>query len=231
MAQVRCLFFASLRDAAGQGKATLEWTETAPLSKFLDLLEEQFPKLQPFRGHYQVAIDQEMAESEALVQPGAEVALIPPVSGGSPVHQVRVTPEPLDLNAAFEQVSHLGCGAINIFAGTVRNYAGPDPLGPSVSTIDYSAYESMAEKSMQQLAEQAAERFPVQKTVLWHRTGPVAAGQASVVVAVATPHRAESFEACQWLIDQLKKLVPIWKKEIGPHGSVWIEGDARVPSL
>ena len=231
MLKLECLFFASLKDAAGCSKTRLELVEGSTVGQLIEALEAQFPKLVPFQRRYQVAVQAEMQPHSHVLCDGDEVALIPAVSGGAPDDLILVAEAPIDLNRVYNSVLRDDCGAVTIFAGTVRNYVGSDPAGSRVDSIDYSVYQSMAEKSMAELASQVREKLPVARTCLWHRTGVVPAGEASVAIAVSTPHRAESFEACRWLIDELKRQVPIWKKEIGPDGSVWIEGDARVPSV
>ena len=131
---------------------------------------------------------------------------------------IALTDQPIDTAAVIAAVQAEGAGAVNVFIGTVRNQTQARP----VVRLEFEAYESMALKKMRELTDQAAARWPVQKVALVHRTGVVPIGEAAVVIAVATPHRQASFEACAYLIDTLKEVVPIWKKEIFEDGEVWV---------
>lgn len=228
--EVRCLYFASLKDAAGTGSEVIPLQVPATVQSLLAQIETLHPHLEKYRGRYKVAVQQEMAELTQALHAGDEVALIPPVSGGSPADSVRLQAAALDAEEALRHVSRKDCGAVVLFLGTVRDFAQSEG-SPEVQLIDYSAYESMAEKDMHGLVREVREITPTLGGVaLWHRTGHVQAGEASVAVAVSSRHRSEAFTASRWLIDELKARVPIWKKEIGPTGEVWLEGDARVPS-
>ena len=138
-----------------------------------------------------------------------------------PDDDIRLTAQPLDVAAAVAFVSDGRAGGIDVFLGTTRAETSPD--GRELVALDYEAYEQMATEQLRDLARRAREQWPVVKLALLHRTGRVAVGQPSVLIAVATPHRAESFEACRWLIDTLKKDVAIWKKEVWADGSgTWV---------
>jgi molybdopterin synthase catalytic subunit len=198
------------------------WT----VADLLDHLESRVPLLKPLRGRYQVAVDLEMGEESTPLQGVREVALIPPVSGGSEIW-TRLGPEPIDTQVLLGAVKRSDCGAVVLFLGRVRD----SHQGQSVSRIDYSAYEALAEKQLLALAQRGRDRLSLGTVALWHRLGPVAAGEDSVAIAVATPHRQQAFEVGQWLIDTLKQEVALWKKEIGPDGAVWMEGDCRLKAL
>lgn len=132
---------------------------------------------------------------------------------------------PLDVAAAVAFVSTPAAGGIGVFLGTTRGESHPDGRRRLVA-LDYEAYEPMAVKQMHALASAARARWPIVRLALLHRTGRVALAEPSVVIAVSTPHRAESFEACRWLIDTLKIDVPVWKKEVWDDGSgSWVEGE------
>lgn len=200
-----------------------DWT----VAQFLEHLESRVPALKAVRGRYRVAVNQEMvADENVRLGEAREIALIPPVSGGRGPW-VKLNREPISSDEVLKAVSRADCGAALLFLGCVRDSFQAE----QVERIDYSAYEEMALKELQKLADEVLERLGQPSAVaVWHRLGPVAAGEASVAVAVATPHRGPAFEEGRWLIDNLKARVPIWKKEVGPGGSIWIEGDARVPS-
>ncbi|TYZ13543.1 molybdenum cofactor biosynthesis protein MoaE [Hymenobacter lutimineralis] len=132
---------------------------------------------------------------------------------------IDLTDQPIDVPAALRSVEADGAGAINTFIGTVRNQS----TGRPVVRLEYEAYDSMALHQLRKVAEQAAERWPMlQKVAVVHRKGTLYIGDVAVVVAVSTPHRAESFAACQYIIDTLKQVVTIWKKEFYEDGDVWV---------
>jgi molybdopterin synthase catalytic subunit len=131
---------------------------------------------------------------------------------------IAITQAPIDIQEVLAAVQAEGAGAINVFIGTVRNQTQAKP----VVQLDFEAFDSMALKKMQQIADQAASRWPIQKVAIVHRKGSLQIGDAAVVIAVSTPHRKASFEACEFIIDTLKEVVPIWKKEIFEDGAVWV---------
>lgn len=131
---------------------------------------------------------------------------------------IAITEAPIDTQQVIAAVQAEGAGAINVFIGTVRNQTQAKP----VVQLDFEAFDSMAVKKMQEIADQAALRWPIQKVAIVHRKGSLQIGDAAVVIAVSTPHRKASFEACEFIIDTLKQVVPIWKKEIFEDGAVWV---------
>jgi len=132
---------------------------------------------------------------------------------------VELTAMPVDLGRLVAAVEHPSCGGLAIFAGVVR---ADGPTENPVVALEYSAYDSMVLKQLQRLGEQARERFAIHEVAIAHRVGRLAVGETSVVVAVSAPHRAAAFDACRWVIDTLKRDVPIWKKEIRKNGeSSW----------
>ena len=133
---------------------------------------------------------------------------------------IRVTTEVLDPNEAVAAVESPSAGAVNVFLGVVRN----NNLGRTVAYLEYDAYPGMAERVMAQLAEEAKGRFELEECAVLHRTGRLEIGETSLLVAVSCGHRAESFEASHWLVNEIKKQVPVWKKEVWEDGEAWIEG-------
>ncbi len=131
---------------------------------------------------------------------------------------IAITEEAINTQDVINAVQADGAGAINVFIGTVRNQTQAKP----VLQLDFEAYDSMAVKKMQEIANQAAARWPIQKVAIVHRKGSLQIGDAAVVIAVSTPHRKASFEACEFIIDTLKEVVPIWKKEKFEDGDVWV---------
>ncbi len=135
---------------------------------------------------------------------------------------MTISDKPLNVQAVIEAVQTEAAGAVNVFIGTVRNQTAQK----NVIGLDYEAFEAMAIKKMQEIAEEAKAKFPVLKVAIAHRVGKLKLGEIAVVIAVATPHRAESFAACKFIIDTLKEVVPIWKKEIFEDGDVWVSAHA-----
>lgn len=225
MIEVRCLFFASLADAVGQSDSRVQVPQGVAVAQLLDQLEARWPKLTAFRGRYRVAVEQEFVNEDHLLEADNEVALLPPVSGGGEPDYVAVTEEPLCAQACLDRVRRRDCGAVSLFMGTVRDHNAELP----VERLEYTAYREMAEKEMARLVEEAHQRFQLGNVAAVHRIGALEPGDIAVVVAVSSHHRGPAFEASRWLIDTIKSTVPLWKKESGPDGSVWIEGDARIP--
>lgn len=132
--------------------------------------------------------------------------------------KIYITSDKLDSQACTDAVTHEGAGGIVVFVGTVRNAT----KGKTVLHLDFEAYEKMALKEMQKIADQAIERWSLYDMVIHHRTGKVAIGEEAVVIACSSAHRKEAFQACEFAIDTLKETVPIWKKEIFEDGEVWV---------
>lgn len=223
--KLRCLLFASLQTAVGAPELEIELPDASLASDLLDLLEERHPGVRRHRRAYRVAVDGEFVDLGHPLREGVEVALLPPVSGGSG-GLVRITEGPVSVDACLEAVRRADCGAVVLFLGTVRNHT----HGKPVERLEYSSYERMALPLLQDLAAQVRARFEVGEVALWHRTGTLEPGEISVVCAVSSGHRPQAFEAARWAIDTLKETIPLWKKEIGEGGAVWIEGDSRHPA-
>lgn len=131
---------------------------------------------------------------------------------------VHISEYSLDVGELTRLVQSPDCGGIDLFVGTVRNQT----KGKAVQRLDFEAYVPMALKEMKKIGEEAARKWPVRKMAIYHRVGSLQVGETAVVIAVSTPHRKASFEACQFAIDTLKETVPIWKKEIFEDGEVWV---------
>jgi molybdopterin synthase catalytic subunit len=135
-----------------------------------------------------------------------------------PVSRIHLSDEPLDVQACIEAASAPAYGGVNVFVGTVRDAT----QGRPVLRLEYEAYAPMALREMQRIADDVHARWDGASVVIHHRTGTLAVGEAAVVIVVATPHRAASFEACRYAIDTLKTTVPIWKKEVFSDGEIWV---------
>lgn len=220
---IRVLFFASLQNVVGSQELVWELPAGSTAEQLFAGLAERWPDLQRYRSVLRVAAGAELVDWEHVLAEGDEVALLPPVSGGAP-DLVRLTTDPISVDDCLAAVRRPDCGAVVLFLGTVRDQTGGQP----VDRLDYQAYPALALKEMIRLAEEARTRWELGGLALWHRHGTLGPGEISVCVAVSSGHRGPAFEAGRWLIDTLKSTVPLWKKEVGPGGEVWIEGDARI---
>jgi molybdopterin synthase catalytic subunit len=168
-----------------------------------------------------VAVNREYASKDQLLQDGDEVAILPPVSGGSSSSLVMLTREPIDTAAITAAIKAGPDGAVCVFDGIVRD----NTRGRQTLHLDYEAYEEMALRQMHLLRAEAIEHHGVREVAIVHRLGRLAVGETSVLIVVASAHRGSAFEACRFVIDTLKKTVPIWKKEQFVDGAVWAEGE------
>ncbi len=214
--RVRLLLFAGLREAVGSKEHLLEVPDGAPLGDVLARAEARLPALARWRGRLVVSLNEARRPLETIVRDGDEIALLPPVSGGS---LAALRSAPLSLDELLAAVRSPGCGGIVTFIGVVRDHS----RGQSIEHLEYEAYEPMAEAEMQRIAGEVRARWPGARIALTHRVGRLEIGEAAVMIAVAAPHRAEAFEACRYAIDTLKQSVPIWKKEFGTEGTSWVE--------
>jgi molybdopterin converting factor subunit 1 len=224
--------FASLAEAAGQRSIALEGLpDPATVDDVSAAVFRRLPQLEELRESVIVAVNEEYVRGEFPVHREDNVALIPPVSGGEgrpPVSggeqdadpHFLVTEQPLDVQALHDLVLCPQAGAVSLFVGVVRD----NNLGRQVDYLEYEAYPPMAVKKMRQIAAEVAERWTVSDVAMQHRTGRLQIGEASVAIAVSSPHRKEGIEACHYAIDRLKQIVPVWKKEVWTDGESWIEG-------
>lgn len=227
MTKTTVLLFASLQDLLGGEQIEVELSEETTAAELVGMLEDSHPALKRFNRHFRVAVNQEFVSDEDRISPGDEVALIPPVSGGASPHlRASITSDPLEPETVTREVMSSHCGAVVSFLGTVRDLTGDQVT----EKLHYSTYQGMAEKELLAVCREAAEKWDLGGAVVEHRVGELEPGDVAVVACCSAPHRNEAFEAARYLIDTTKERVPLWKKEIGPDGTAWIEGDARVPS-
>jgi MoaE-MoaD fusion protein len=218
--RVRVLFFGGLKDLAGKSSDLLELPEGALVRDVLGHYVGLVPRLKESLASLAVAVNQEYAGTETGLKSGDEVALLPPVSGGS--GRALMVRDAIDTLGVVQGVKRGEDGAAVVFEGVVRNQT----RGRRTLYLDYEAYEEMALHQMESLAEQALKQFQVREVAVVHRLGRLEIGETSVLIVVASAHRAAAFEACRWLIDTLKRTVPIWKKEYFEDGAVWADGEA-----
>jgi molybdopterin synthase catalytic subunit/molybdopterin converting factor small subunit len=225
-----------LKDLAGRASESLSLPDDATLADVLHHYQSSVPRLKEMLDSLALSVNQEYAEPDARLHSGDEVALLPPVSGGSgkPADvpkespDVRIVRGKIDTDAVLARIKHPEDGAAVVFEGVVRNHS----RGRRTLYLDYEAYEAMALKQMEVLAAQALEQFKIRDLAIVHRLGRLEIGETSILIIVASAHRGPAFEACRWLIDTLKRTVPIWKKEYFEDGAVWADGEpfpAEVP--
>jgi len=205
--RVKVRLFAGLRERAGWGEREVDG---------ITRVEDVWPVLglgvEPEGLLY--AVNKEYAQRDHELTEGDEVAVIPPVSGGS----FRLSADPLSLDAVVDEVRSERAGAIATFVGTTR----VESRGRTVEHLEYEAYEGMAEQVMAEIVGRLKERYDVCDIAIHHRTGRVDIGEPSVVIAVSAPHRQDALAACKDAIDTLKEHVPLWKKEVYEGGEEWI---------
>jgi molybdopterin synthase catalytic subunit len=214
--KVRVKIFAGARDAVGEREVLLDLDEGASAAELLQRLAGRYPRLQPLLPSLRVAVNREYVTGTHRLREDDEVALIPPVSGGSDLFEI--TEGPLSLDAVARAVSRPTSGAVASFLGVVRGYS----RGREVTRLEYDAYPEMATATMQALAGEIRSRWPVDGVAIVHRIGALQIGDASVAIAVSAPHRREALEACAYAIERLKEIVPIWKREVWADGAEWI---------
>jgi len=230
--RVRVLFFGILKDIAGRATDEVSLPEGATVR---DLLTHyaQDARLKGMLPSIAIALNQEYAQPAASLRDRDEVGLLPPVSGGEesaqPAAQSRVhlTRERIDTAALAENLKRPEDGAVVVFEGIVRD----NSRGRRTLYLDYQAYEPMARKQLEALIAQARTKFKVREVAIAHRLGKLQIGETSVAIAVSSAHRAAAFDACRWVIDTLKKTVPIWKKEYFDDGAVWADGEPFPPDI
>ncbi len=201
--------FAGLRERAGESERDLELDAGARVADVwppLELGEEPEGLL--------YAVNKEYAPPDRRLSDGDEVALIPPVSGG----EFRLTADPIDVEAVIAEVADDQAGAVATFLGTTRVRS----RGRTVLYLEYEAYEGMAEKVMEEIAETLRGRYELCRIAITHRIGRVGIGETSVAIAVSAPHREHALAACKEAIDTLKVDVPLWKKEVYEGGEEWV---------
>jgi molybdopterin synthase catalytic subunit len=217
--EVEVRLFAVCRERAGRDRLTVELgAEGATVARLLEAVEAAEPALASVLPAVRVAVNHTFVKPDAPVRAGDEVALIPPVSGGSGVVLADIRETPIALAEAEAAVRAGGAGAVCGFVGTVRDHTGPH----EVEALEYESYAEMAEKVLRQIGGEVCARSPKARVAVLHRVGRLGIGEASVVIAVSSPHRAEAFEGCRHVIERLKEDAPIWKKEIRRDGSVWV---------
>jgi molybdopterin converting factor subunit 1 len=225
---VTLLYFATLKARAGTARETLDVDGELTVARLRQILAQRHPELVEALPSAVIAVNRNFALAEQVIPEGAEVAVFPPVSGGSeaPPTRFHITQEPIDLNALLAELTLPTSGAACVFTGMVR---AETRRGQSRTTraLEYEAYRPMAEAKMRQVADEIRQRWPqVEGIGIVQRIGLLDPGTPTVMIACTAAHRDTGvFEAARYGIDRLKQIVPVWKKEIGPDGEVWVEGE------
>ena len=225
--QIRILFFGVLKDLVGRSTDIIDLPEGTRVKDVLSHYVRLAPRIEAVLPSLACSVNEEYAGVDRRLAAGDEVALLPPVSGGATAlskgdGEVRIVREPIATQSALSALKRPEDGAAVVFEGVVRD----NTRGRRTLYLDYEAYEPMALKQMEGLAAGARERFAVRGISIIHRLGRLEIGETSVLIVVASAHRGAAFEACRWIIDTLKKTVPIWKKEYFEDGAVWADGEA-----
>ena len=231
--QIRVLPFGILKESFGSEPFALELPHGASVADLLSRLSLQTPSVESLG--IAVSVNAEYAARNRVLAEDDEVGLLPPVSGGMAPDELvtaqpvltRLTRDRIDAEPLIRAAKSGEDGAVVVFDGIVRN----NSRGRRTLYLDYEAYEEMAAKQMKELAGEAITRFSVRHVSIVHRLGRLNVGETSVLIIVASAHRAQAYEASRWLIDTLKKTVPIWKKETFADGAVWADGEPFPPGL
>ena len=215
--------FASYREAAGVGQIPRELQPGATARDAIRAVLKEHPLVAEGR-QVVIARNREYVEPDAALADGDELALIPPVSGGATRSRERVAvlTEPLSVDDVLDAVRDAGFGGLVVFLGTVRDRS----RGKRVTHLEYEAYAEMAEAKMREIAGRLEREHAPARIAMHHRVGDLAIGDVAVAVAAGAPHRDAAFAAARKAIDELKSVVPIWKKEFTEDGAVWIEEHA-----
>ena len=216
--------------AGNQGTLSLNLVNGRRVKDLIGVLKTGYPAIGELiqKNKVLVSVNQEIAHEDTTIQDGDEVALLPPFAGGAPMDQVsddtqfvRVQREDFSVDAEINRVRGRSkrIGGISIFLGTARDRS----KGRDVDSITFEHYEGMAQKTLREIRERALKDFDIIEVAILHRYGEIGIGENIVLIVVGAEHRAEAFRACQWAIDELKQITPIWKLEHTPEGEVWVE--------
>ncbi len=221
--KINLLLFGSVREAAGTSKLKVELADGASVADLRIWLAERNPVVEKLGDRLAASINTEMAQADDVLEDGDEVAFLPPVAGGDgAVKRCTISELPLVEAEVAARVEGPDAGGVVSFIGRVRNHA----RGHTIEHLEYEAYPAMAEKEMEKIVDEAAEKWPGTRVAIAHRIGRLEIGDAAVIVIAASAHRGEAFDACEFAIDTLKVTVPIWKREVATDGAYWVDDHA-----
>jgi molybdopterin synthase catalytic subunit len=215
-----------MRELVGTSALKRDVTTNATVADIIDILYAEFPKLAQVAPRTIISVNKEFADLKTPLSEGDEVAFFPPVSGGTDANnsdKFAITVDPISLDEVAAKVVKPETGAVAVFGGVVRNVS----AGKDVAHLEYEAYQEMAIAKLRQIAAEARQKWPkIVDIAIVQRIGHLEVGENAVIIAVSSPHRYDGcFEACAYAINRLKQIVPIWKKEVSPDGTDWVEGD------
>jgi len=218
---IRVVYFALLRERLGAAEETLEVNPGATVADAMTRLVARHEVLSGFTKSLLIAVNQALVPADFPLHDGDELALLPPVSGGSAnLPRCRLSREPLVVQEVIDAVTGPEQGGLVLFCGMVRDHN----LGKQIVRLDYEAYDAMAVRAMTTIADAIMAEHAGARIAMVHRVGSLRIGDLAVIIAASAPHRAEAFAACRSAIERLKKEVPIWKKEFSADGSEWLGG-------
>lgn len=221
--KVAVLLFARLREIAQTGRLEIELCHSATVGDLAQAIASEYPQLKPWLNCSSFAVNGAFTIPSDPVREFDEIALIPPVSGGGAKPDVSLTWEEIKVENLLNGMDDSENGAVVLFLGNVRAITGSH----TTDRLFYEAYEALAVKEFIRIGDEATFRFGLGKVRIMHRLGDVLPGKSSVGVVVKAPHRAEAFQGCGWIMDQIKKTAPLWKKEHTPEGrSFWVHPGA-----
>lgn len=223
---ISVLFFAYLKELFPEGRVNIEAPAGMTVEELTGLLETQSPAATGELQSAIVSVNRQFAGVDTILQDGDEVAYFPPVSGGAALEPILlITFEPLHADELIRRLSSSTTGAVNCFAGVVREHTARENL--LTRELFYEAYESMAYDKMRQICDEIKQRWPaIEQVAIQQRIGRVLAGETSTLIACSSSHRDSGiFEATQYGINRFKEIVPVWKKEISESGEAWVTGD------
>jgi molybdopterin converting factor subunit 1 len=214
--------FAILKDKAGRADLSLAFS-SGTVETLLRQVSHEYPALSDILscGGIMVSVNQEFVKMDAAVRDGDEVALMPPFSGGSGAAKtIRIQHEPFSIEQEIEKLktTSTAIGAIVMFLGTTRDIS----MDKQVAKLEFEHYPGMAEKKLSEIRDRAIREYGVIDVAIVHRVGTIPVGDNIVLILVSSGHRDEAFQACRFVIDELKRITPIWKKETTPDGEVWV---------
>jgi molybdopterin synthase catalytic subunit len=221
--KVNVLFFGFTHDLTGFAQEQVDLPEGENLDSLCRRYEKRFPRLEDGAVSLLVAVNQEIAPRSARLHDGDEVAFLPPVSGGAGGDIFRITRDPISGSDLVRQLRASEDGAVVIFEGVVRNHS----HRRATLYLEYEAYEPMAIRKLEEIGREMKQEFPIHGLGIVHRLGRLEIGETSVAIVVTSAHRRAAFEACQYAIDRLKQVVPIWKKEYFADGAVWAQAEGQ----
>jgi molybdopterin synthase catalytic subunit len=228
--KIEVLFFGMVKEITGRASTFVQLEEGVTVQAAFDHFAAEFPALTPMSGSIVLAVNQQFVARTHVLRDGDELAFMPPVSGGAGEwlqmvedpqgHFFALTRNPIDASELSARLVEGRDGAVVTFDGVVRN----NSKGRVTLFLEYEAYEAMAVQVMARIGREAVSSHEISRIGIIHRVGRLEIGESSIVVVVASPHRKAAFEACADAMDQVKKLVPVWKKEHFADGEVWVEG-------